>query len=96
MLLSKVVTGIELFVRDTAAFLSVCTVPGPAGSGSAASACNSSLMCRYFMKVARSQEEPGKGSFWRIDPASEIKLVEQVGKNLYICGGCPTLFIDKV
>jgi hypothetical protein len=30
------------------------------------------------MKVARSQEEPGKGSFWRIDPASEIKLVEQV------------------
>jgi len=32
---------------------------------------------RYFVKVARSQEEPGKGSFWRIDPASEIKLVEQ-------------------
>ncbi len=33
------------------------------------------------MKVARSQEEPGKGSFWRIDPASEIKLVEQVGRH---------------
>lgn len=32
---------------------------------------------RYFMKVARSQEEPGKGSFWRIDPSSEEKLVEQ-------------------
>ncbi|XP_077359043.1 forkhead box protein K2 isoform X2 [Festucalex cinctus] len=32
---------------------------------------------RYFIKVARSQEEPGKGSFWRIDPASEGKLVEQ-------------------
>jgi len=32
---------------------------------------------RYFVKVARSQEEPGKGSFWRIDPASEGKLVEQ-------------------
>ena len=32
---------------------------------------------RYFVKVARSQEEPGKGSFWRIDPSSEIKLVEQ-------------------
>jgi forkhead box protein K len=32
---------------------------------------------RYFVKVARSQEEPGKGSFWRIDPASEAKLVEQ-------------------
>ncbi|MGH0177583.1 UNVERIFIED_CONTAM: hypothetical protein FKN15_075474 [Acipenser sinensis] len=32
---------------------------------------------RYFIKVPRSQEEPGKGSFWRIDPASEGKLIEQ-------------------
>ncbi|KAG8507535.1 Forkhead box protein K2, partial [Galemys pyrenaicus] len=32
---------------------------------------------RYFIKVPRSQEEPGKGSFWRVDPASESKLVEQ-------------------
>ncbi|XP_068192741.1 forkhead box protein K2-like [Antennarius striatus] len=32
---------------------------------------------RYFIKVARSQEEPGKGSFWRVDPPSEAKLVEQ-------------------
>uniref|UniRef100_A0A8C6T435 Forkhead box K2 n=1 Tax=Neogobius melanostomus TaxID=47308 RepID=A0A8C6T435_9GOBI len=32
---------------------------------------------RYFIKVARSQEEPGKGSFWRIDPASESKLIDQ-------------------
>ncbi|XP_014677185.1 PREDICTED: forkhead box protein K2-like isoform X2 [Priapulus caudatus] len=32
---------------------------------------------RYFVKVPRSQEEPGKGSFWRIDPSSEAKLVEQ-------------------
>ncbi|XP_049644555.1 forkhead box protein K1 [Suncus etruscus] len=32
---------------------------------------------RYFIKVPRSQEEPGKGSFWRIDPASAAKLVEQ-------------------
>jgi len=32
---------------------------------------------RYFVKVPRSQEEPGKGSFWRIDPSSEVKLVEQ-------------------
>ncbi|XP_013883245.1 forkhead box protein K2 isoform X2 [Austrofundulus limnaeus] len=32
---------------------------------------------RYFIKVARSQEEPGKGSFWRIDPTSVTKLVEQ-------------------
>lgn len=32
---------------------------------------------RYFVKVPRSQEEPGKGSFWRIDPASEAKLTAQ-------------------
>jgi hypothetical protein len=32
---------------------------------------------RYFIKVPRSQEEPGKGSFWRIDPASEAKLEAQ-------------------
>ncbi|XP_037666596.1 forkhead box protein K2 isoform X2 [Choloepus didactylus] len=32
---------------------------------------------RYFIKVPRSQEEPGKGSFWRIDPASDSKLTEQ-------------------
>ncbi|OQR79183.1 forkhead box protein K2-like [Tropilaelaps mercedesae] len=32
---------------------------------------------RHFMKVARSHEEPGKGSFWRIDPISQDKLVEQ-------------------
>ncbi|XP_050671139.1 forkhead box protein K1 [Leptidea sinapis] len=31
---------------------------------------------RYFIKVPRSQEEPGKGSFWRIDPQSEGKLIE--------------------
>lgn len=27
--------------------------------------------------MPRSQEEPGKGSFWRIDPQSESKLIEQ-------------------
>ncbi|XP_062872762.1 forkhead box protein K2-like [Trichomycterus rosablanca] len=32
---------------------------------------------RYFIKVPRSTEEPGKGSFWRIDPLSESKLIEQ-------------------
>ncbi|XP_054719344.1 forkhead box protein K1-like [Uloborus diversus] len=32
---------------------------------------------RYFVKVPRSQEEPGKGSFWRIEPQSEAKLIEQ-------------------
>ncbi|XP_026333069.1 forkhead box protein K2 isoform X2 [Hyposmocoma kahamanoa] len=31
---------------------------------------------RYFIKVPRSQEEPGKGSFWRIDAQSESKLIE--------------------
>lgn len=38
-------------------------------------------MNRYFLKVPRSQSEPGKGSFWRIDPASECKLVEQSCKK---------------
>ncbi|MCJ8738397.1 hypothetical protein PDJAM_G00035220 [Pangasius djambal] len=32
---------------------------------------------RYFIKVPRSQEEPGKGSFWRIDPSTEGKLMDQ-------------------
>ncbi|XP_077973960.1 forkhead box protein K1-like isoform X2 [Styela clava] len=36
---------------------------------------------RYFVKVPRSQEESGKGSFWRIDPASEHKLVDQAWRK---------------
>lgn len=36
---------------------------------------------RYFVKVPRSQEEPGKGSFWKIDPSSESKLVDQAFKR---------------
>ncbi|KAK3858494.1 hypothetical protein Pcinc_035322 [Petrolisthes cinctipes] len=36
---------------------------------------------RYFVKVPRSQEEPGKGSFWKIDAASESKLVDQAFKR---------------
>ena len=36
---------------------------------------------RFFMKVPRSQEEPGKGSFWKIDESSEMKLVDQAFKK---------------
>ncbi|XP_071039221.1 forkhead box protein K1 isoform X2 [Parasteatoda tepidariorum] len=32
---------------------------------------------RHFVKVPRPQEEPGKGSFWKIDSQSESKLIEQ-------------------
>ncbi|KAG8191756.1 hypothetical protein JTE90_008819 [Oedothorax gibbosus] len=32
---------------------------------------------RHFVKVPRPQEEPGKGSFWKIDSQSEAKLIEQ-------------------
>jgi forkhead box protein K len=32
---------------------------------------------RYFIKVPRSQEGPGRGSFWRTDPQSEAELIEQ-------------------
>lgn len=35
------------------------------------------FLFRYFIKVPRSQDEPGKGSFWRIDPLSEMKLIDQ-------------------
>ncbi|XP_016987597.2 probable serine/threonine-protein kinase tsuA isoform X2 [Drosophila rhopaloa] len=36
---------------------------------------------RYFIKVARSQDEPGKGSFWRIDPDSGAKLIDHSYKK---------------
>lgn len=42
---------------------------------------------RYFIKVARTQDEPGKGSFWRIDPVSEAKLTEQAYKKRRQRGG---------
>ncbi|GAB0099632.1 fork head transcription factor 1 [Sergentomyia squamirostris] len=32
---------------------------------------------RCFIKVPRSQDEPGKGCFWRIDPNSEMKLINK-------------------
>lgn len=39
-----------------------------------------------IMKVPRSQEEPGKGAFWRIDPSSEQKLIEQAFRRRRIRG----------
>ena len=36
---------------------------------------------RYFIKVPRNQEEPGKGSFWRLDPTSEAKLLQLAYKS---------------
>ncbi|XP_067623720.1 forkhead box C1-A-like [Eurosta solidaginis] len=35
----------------------------------------------YFIKVARSQDEPGKCSFWRIDPDSGAKLIDHSYKK---------------
>lgn len=32
---------------------------------------------RYFIRVPRSIDEPGKGSFWKIDSSCEPKLIEQ-------------------
>nr|VZI23160.1 unnamed protein product [Spirometra erinaceieuropaei] len=32
---------------------------------------------RYFIRVPRSQEEPGKGAFWRLDPECEARLTVQ-------------------
>lgn len=32
---------------------------------------------RYFVKVPRNHEEPGKGSFWRIETSNETKLLDQ-------------------
>src|SRR5690349_15646369 len=42
---------------------------------------------RYFIKVPRSQEEPGKGSFWRLDPGSEGKLLQFAFKKRRQRGG---------
>ncbi|CAG9531703.1 unnamed protein product [Cercopithifilaria johnstoni] len=36
---------------------------------------------RYFVKVARSQEEPGKGSFWRMESSSVPRSVELAHKK---------------
>lgn len=37
------------------------------------SVCHSLSLNRYLIKIPPSQEELGKGSFWRIDPAPESK-----------------------
>lgn len=42
---------------------------------------------RYFIKVPRSQEEPGKGSFWKIENQSESKLIEQAFRRRRQRGG---------
>ena len=52
---------------------------------------------RNFVKIARQQNEPGKGSFWRIEPTSEIKVIEQAfsrksrsstpNRVVYTCSG---------
>lgn len=44
------------------------------------------LLFYFFEKVPRSQEEPGKGAFWRIDPSSEQKLIEQAFRRRRIRG----------
>ena len=36
---------------------------------------------RYFLKVPKSREEPGNGSFWRIEPNCETKLIEQAWRK---------------
>uniref|UniRef100_A0A1I7VID4 Forkhead box protein n=1 Tax=Loa loa TaxID=7209 RepID=A0A1I7VID4_LOALO len=36
---------------------------------------------RYFVKVARSQEEPGKGSFWRMESSAALRNVELAYKK---------------
>ncbi|KAL3319438.1 hypothetical protein Ciccas_001891 [Cichlidogyrus casuarinus] len=41
---------------------------------------------RHFVKVPRSQEESGKGSFWRIDPMYEVKMLGIAFKKRRIRG----------
>ncbi|CAF0919870.1 unnamed protein product, partial [Didymodactylos carnosus] len=36
---------------------------------------------RYFIRVARKQDDSGKGSFWRLDPTCEDKLIEQAFRH---------------
>ncbi len=36
---------------------------------------------KCFIKIARSKDEPGKGGFWRLDPAFESKLDDTLLKK---------------
>ena len=36
---------------------------------------------RYFIRLARKDNESGKGSFWRLDQASEEKLIDHAFRH---------------
>lgn len=38
-------------------------------------------MNRYFIRLARKENESGKGSFWRLDPTCEEKLMDHAFRH---------------